>query len=382
MVLSIARPAPAKRKKPTAVAPQTTMTLTKPPPSQPAQPKPPSAPREVAPAVANAAATTAAVPKSPVIGTQTTIQQPGQTAPAMTTFSNVPPAPAPVGEGVAETPSGSGVSQGGAAKLPGAGAGGSGFLDRIRGTQAGVILNQGEKPTPTTENTNLPPPPPPPSPEAPAGPSSNEEFNAQIRAMLEKLVGGEGMKVNTAEEEALIKELMQDRLGQGLVEQRARMGRAGFGASGALAAMEGDVRRQAGQQATQETLALRRQAEQDAIANAMKAVGVDIDVRKQAGQEFFDQQFLDALKSALGMETTAPDSGGVGGLTPGAGLTTGWGDEKTVARSGAGRDAGINAGNPILVDSPPAGATLINNNASFGGVLYLGSDGKYYGVKK
>lgn len=145
---------------------------------------------------------------------------------------------------------------------------------------------------------------------APDEPASNEELNAQIRSLMEDLVSGRGMDVNTAEEEALIRELMQDRLGQGLVEQRAKMGRAGFGASGALAAMEGDVRRQAGQQATQETLALRRQAEQEAIRNALQAVGVDIDVRGEARKAAFDEEFLNALKSSLGLDGGEGAAGG------------------------------------------------------------------------
>jgi len=144
----------------------------------------------------------------------------------------------------------------------------------------------------------------------PDEPASNEELNAQIRSLMEDLVSGRGMDVNTAEEEALIRELMQDRLGQGLVDQRAKMGRAGFGASGALAAMEGDVRRQAGQQATQETLALRRQAEQEAIRNALQAVGVDIDVRSEARRELFDNEFLNALKSSLGLDGGEGAAGG------------------------------------------------------------------------
>lgn len=145
---------------------------------------------------------------------------------------------------------------------------------------------------------------------APEEPASNEEFDRQIRSLMEDLVAGRGMDVSTAEEEKLIKELMQDRLGQGLVEQRARMGRAGFGASGALAAMEGDIRRQAGQQATQETLALRRQAEQEAIRNALQAVGVDIGVRGEARRAAFDEEFLNALRSSLGISDEGEGAGG------------------------------------------------------------------------
>lgn len=141
--------------------------------------------------------------------------------------------------------------------------------------------------------------------------SPSNALDQQIQSLLSDIVAGNGMNVDTSEEEALIRQLMQDQIGQGLVEQRARMGRAGFGASGALAAMEGDVRRQAGQQATQETLALRRQAEQEAIQNALNAIGVDVTKRKEGRQEVFDQELLNALKSSLGQEdTSGPKSAG------------------------------------------------------------------------
>lgn len=143
-----------------------------------------------------------------------------------------------------------------------------------------------------------------------AATTTNTEFDTQVRQLMADLLAGRGMDVSTAEEEALIRELMQDKVGQGLVEQRARMGRAGFGASGALAAMEGDVRRQAGQQATQETLALRRQAEQEAINNALRAVGVDVEKRAEARQQMFDEEFLSALRSAMGQEDTSGGGGG------------------------------------------------------------------------
>jgi type II secretory pathway pseudopilin PulG len=147
------------------------------------------------------------------------------------------------------------------------------------------------------------------APQPPAPPPSDTEFDAQVRQLMADLLAGKGMDVSTAEEEALIRELMQDRLGAGLVEQRARMGRSGFGASGALAAMEGDIRRQAGQQATQETLAIRRQAEQEAIDNALRAIGVDVEKRAEGRQAMFDEEFLNALRSYLGQEDTGAPAG-------------------------------------------------------------------------
>jgi type II secretory pathway pseudopilin PulG len=270
------------------------------------QQRAPSPPRETMPAA------TQAPVKAPVV-------QGG--APAMTTFSSGGTLPKPTlpsfGERAPPTPkpqptpmSASGAAGTGGTNIPVTGPGDG---DRDRNGVPDVYEipyeNQGPRtvaggPLPGAEETIRQ------GVEAGALPASNEQFNEQIRMLMQDLVSGRGMDVNTAEEEALIKELMQDRLGQGLVEQRARMGRAGFGASGALAAMEGDVRRQAGQQATQETLALRRQAEQEAIRNALQAVGVDIGVRGEARKAAFDEEFLNALKSSLGIVDE------VGGETP------------------------------------------------------------------
>lgn len=223
---------------------------------------------------------------------------------------------------------------------------------------------------------------PPPPPEEPA---TNEELDKQIRSLMEDLVAGRGMDVSTAEEEALIRELMQDRLGQGLVEQRARMGRAGFGASGALAAMEGDIRRQAGQQATQETLTLRRQAEEDAIRNALEAVDVDIRSREEGRRAIFDQEFLNALKSSLGMDTGEGEGGeDNGGSAP---LTSGWGEQPDLPTASGPKNRPENSSggrlNPIPASAPPQGARLAGKNQR-GESVYLVEQGNelvYYVVR-
>lgn len=277
-------------------------------PQQAKKPKaPPSAPRETVPTPSPAMQLPNQQPSSPVANAPVTVSAPEQTGPAMTTFSNGP-APAP------PMPT-----------LPDAGKQPALPTTQERGPPASVTppMQMPEKTSPYAstldknsngipdafERTSDKPPPAPPAPPAPSEPppppepTSNDQFDENVRKLLDQIVSGKGMNVDTSQEEALIKELMQDRLGQQLVNQRASMGRAGFGASGALAAMEGDIQRQAGQQATQETLGLRRQAEQEAIDNAMRAVGVDISQRQEGRQSEFDQQFLDALNSALGQES-------------------------------------------------------------------------------
>lgn len=243
------------------------------PPPKPAAPPPPSPPREEAPKQ------TYGGPRppgalNPMVPTPKPVQ-PGAGAPPSGTY-DVPtpepaPAPAPPPEPLPET-------------LP---------MTATADT-AEVISNA---PSSGLSEASKPSPP------------GDDQFDTQVRQLMADLLAGKGMDVSTAEEEALIRELMQDRLGAGLVEQRARMGRAGFGASGALAAMEGDVRRQTGQQATQETLALRRQAEQEAIDNALRAIGVDVDKRREGRQASFDEEFLNALKSYMGQEEGTPATG-------------------------------------------------------------------------
>lgn len=296
MALSLS-PMMPKKKKPPVTLQTEQQAVAKPVALQPT-PAAPTPPRETMPAA------TQAPVKAPVV-------QGG--APAMTTFSSGGTLPKPTLPSIGErapptpkpqpTPMGAGGATGtGGTNIPVTGPGDG---DRNRNGVPDVYETAYEDQGPRTtvgggplsgaEETIRQ------GVEAGALPASNEQLNEQIRMLMQDLISGRGMDVSTAEEEALIKELMQDRLGQGLVEQRARMGRAGFGASGALAAMEGDVRRQAGQQATQETLALRRQAEQEAIRNALQAVGVDIDVRSEARRALFDDEFLNALKASLGI---------------------------------------------------------------------------------
>lgn len=226
----------------------------------------------------------------------------------------------------------------------------------------------------------------------PEAPMSNDEFDAQVRRMLSDLLSGKGMNVDTAEEEALIKQLMQDQIGQGLVEQRARMGRAGFGASGALAAMEGDVQRQAAQRATQETLATRRQAEQDAIERALNAVGIDVTKRREGREAAFDEEFLNALKSALGMEVLPEEPPDAAGAAANAvldaanasilnqGVET---ETPSLPSAGAGAQPGYEspgtAGNPIPVSSPPPGSQR-QGETDAGEPLYWSEETRRYYV--
>lgn len=310
-----AKPVTLQTEQKAVATPQALQTL-QPAPKAPTPTAAPSAPRETVPA-APKPVVNAGVPAGTVqtaAGQQVKAAAP--TGPAMTTFSNQPappgaPQPLPPGSPAVSPPSTTKPAEElGAVKTPGVVSSAQNAFAQKDAEQAATVdrlrgLRDQQDQTATADRLRRLQEQQQPAEQQP---SSNEQFDENVRKLMDQLLSGQGMDVNTAEEEALIKQLMEDRLGQGLVEQRARMGRAGFGASGALAAMEGDIRRQAGQQATQETLGLRRQAEQEAIDNALRAIGVDVSKRQEGRQSEFDQQFLDALKSAMGQET-APQGG-------------------------------------------------------------------------
>ena len=115
-------------------------------------------------------------------------------------------------------------------------------------------------------------------------PKTNEDFDKAASDMLLNEINQAG-NVDTKAEEALINEQMNDRIGAALVDQRASMGRSGFGSSGALAAMEGDTQRTARQQGLEDVLGLRRTEDQRATDNARQAIGSELSMRKQAEAE-------------------------------------------------------------------------------------------------
>jgi hypothetical protein len=120
----------------------------------------------------------------------------------------------------------------------------------------------------------------------------------------------EGAKnVDTSKEEALIKQQLEDKLGASLVGQRASMGRAGFAASGALGAMEGDVQRQARQQIAEDILGTRSKAKGEAFDRAMQSIGVEQRQREGARQQMIDEAMLKML-GAEGEQGTQAQGGG------------------------------------------------------------------------
>ena len=126
-------------------------------------------------------------------------------------------------------------------------------------------------------------------------PKTNEDFDKAASDMLFDEINQAG-NVDTKAEEALINEQMNDRIGAALVDQRASMGRSGFGSSGALAAMEGDTQRTARQQGLEDVLGLRRTEDERATDNARQAITSELSMRKQAEAEAKQAALLEEIR--------------------------------------------------------------------------------------
>lgn len=153
----------------------------------------------------------------------------------------------------------------------------------------GMVVSDIQTPIPTTPAT-----------------ASTDDIDQMIRDFVAGRLSGAG-KANTAEEEALIRQQMQGELGQSLVDQRARMGRAGFGASGAMGAIEGDVRRAAEMDALDQILGLRRAEDQRSIENAMGAISAENQMRRGAADDAIRRMALEALQAEMGLDAGIPD---------------------------------------------------------------------------
>lgn len=145
-------------------------------------------------------------------------------------------------------------------------------------------------------------------PVSPPKPTSNEDIDKLIADLVKQQIEGAG-KVDTSKEEALIKQQLEDKLGASLVGQRASMGRAGFAASGALGAMEGDIQRQARQQIAEDILGTRSKAKGEAFDRALQSIGVEQKMREAAQQQTMSEALLKMLGQDTGGESAQPTGG-------------------------------------------------------------------------
>ena len=209
-----------------------------------------------------------------------------------------------------------------------------------------------------------------------------EQFNW---SMLDEALQG----VDTSAEEAQM-QAQQDRLlGQSLMDQRAAAGASGFGESGAMMAMEGGLRSDAARQLGLDVSQLRRHEKQQAIENAFKAQGIDIEKMSAA-----DQARLNELIASFMMNEgeLPPDEDGGGGLdiTPGAAINAAdeaLADETTPFGKGTGQSETATSGDPesyATQDTAGEGDTFIENYTDPDGTtwsIYVTGDGRRYRVK-
>jgi hypothetical protein len=157
--------------------------------------------------------------------------------------------------------------------------------------------------TPPMVDVNTAPPPPP----VQTADEQRDALDQQIRDFVSGRVSGAN-DVDTAEQEALIRDLVEGKTGAALVDARARGGRAGFGASGAQMAIEGDIRKQAGQAASGDILDLRRTEQQRAFDNATQAIQTESGMRSAASDDALRRMYLEALQAEAGLDSPPPTS--------------------------------------------------------------------------
>lgn len=218
-------------------------------------------------------------------------------------------------------------------------------------------------PTPITTSPVTKPEPEPAS-------KTQDEIDAMIRKFVESQLANAG-NVDTSAQEALIRDQMEGKLGASLVDQRARMGRAGFGAGGVTAALESDARTNASREALDQILGFRTSEEQRSIDNARKAVTTEQDMRSAASDDALRRMILETLQAEAGLETVT-DS------TDGNPFT----NSKSETPQADSR-AGNTVDSAIVSDAAPAGAKFVteNNDATWYSTTTDGKT-KYYLVYK
>lgn len=138
------------------------------------------------------------------------------------------------------------------------------------------------------------------SPGSPGGEAQPQKTQEQLydQALRDLLASGPR---DTAADEQQIQEMLQHTVGAGQADLNARLGAGGFGTSGALGALSGDMRAMAARQAAEEIMGVRRGARDeymDRIGMGLDASATDrgLDIREDAYG-----RYLDALEASLGV---------------------------------------------------------------------------------
>lgn len=128
-----------------------------------------------------------------------------------------------------------------------------------------------------------------------AGPYG-EDVDALIEQALRDLLAGQR---DTAEEEAMMLEKNRADMLEGVVDNQARMGALGFGASGALAGLEADIRGRASRDATDQILGLRQDARDDWLRRVGTGLGADLTRREFASREAARDAYSELLRDMM-----------------------------------------------------------------------------------
>lgn len=208
-----------------------------------------------------------------------------------------------------------------------------------------------------------------------AAATDDREHDEMIYDAIEQYLRNGG-KADTAESEALIRQIMDDQLGESLVNSRARMGRAGISGGGQMA-LEGDIMADARQRATGEILDLRDSEGDEAFDQFADSVGMSQDERDLARQEDADKRQLAVLEAWLkGMD----DSGGgdEGGFDPTEENAVGHAGQAFA--EGVANALGVPPEDMHIVDAGdvPAGATQVPGTGLPGSGYIVYSDGSNF----
>lgn len=136
------------------------------------------------------------------------------------------------------------------------------------------------------------------------GGADDDGLGQESQDFLAELLGM-GLAPDTAEQEALMQAQSDRVLGQGLMDQRASAGAAGFGESGALMALEGNMRSDAARALGLDINELRASEQQRMIDNALEAIDADVALRGVG--------FEEALRGWLLEQSGMGDPSGPGG---------------------------------------------------------------------
>lgn len=197
---------------------------------------------------------------------------------------------------------------------------------------------------------------------APTSASISDLEQAHVRQSLDPKAA------DTTDEEALVNQQILDKMGGDLNDQRARMGRAGFGASGALAGMEGDTMRKAHQDASSSIYDIREREQNQANQQANAAMGLDIQGQDAAARRAAEEAQIAAINAMLGVKTPPPAADGGGGNVGAAigsatGIDSGTspfgkGTDQTQTATGATHNAATTAAQKTSPTPPPNGRLL------------------------